>query len=121
MDGDNFGKRWISQLSLSHGSTASEMAQRLHISIPAFFDGFAQIVTENWPYLERSELQGQKLSLLPAASLDLLFWHCHDVAVTDLAQLLRNHADLRSQRAERQTPRGIIGILLAQYIQYIQY
>jgi hypothetical protein len=33
---------------------------------------------------------------VPAASLDLLFRHGHDVAIAHLAQLLRNHAILQS-------------------------
>src|SRR4051794_41071446 len=117
MDGDNFGNGWISQLCLSHSSAAREIAQRLHVPVPPFFDGFAQIVTENWPHLKLSELQGQKLSLVPAASLDLFFWHGHHVAIADLAQLLRNHGIFPSWRAVDRLPAPADDIPFAQYIQ----
>src|SRR5687768_11346514 len=94
MDSNDFRQGWITQFS--HGSATGEIAKRLLVPFPAVFDGFTQIVTKNWPHLKLGELQCQELSLSPAAPLDLLFRHGHDVAITNLAQLLRNHTTLRS-------------------------
>src|SRR5215217_1610917 len=96
MDGNDFGHGWIAQVRLSHGSAAGEIAQRLLVSFPAFINSFAQIVAKNWPDLERAELHGQELSLLPAPPLDFVFRHRHDITVADLAQLLLDHTSLGS-------------------------
>src|SRR5215213_6014448 len=91
MNSNDFGKCWITQLRLTHASAVGEIAQSLLVSFPAFLDRLAQIFAKNWPYFERSELQSQELSFLPAPPLDFLFGNGHDVAVADLAKLLRNH------------------------------